>query len=120
MRPPPPRGAVSLQPPFSCDEFQAVKGGLGFIIRPSPSLCPTCAASMAELDVQLSHVLPATTMPSAVEPVRMSCTLGVGEPDHCPGTLAPFSSRNRSALPLGNMCSAARFAASIWPLMLCQ
>jgi hypothetical protein len=29
-RPAPPRGAVSLQPPFSCDEFHDEYGGSGF------------------------------------------------------------------------------------------
>lgn len=61
------------------------------------------------------HVLPAMTLPSAVEPVRMSCALGLGESGHWPGTRWPRSSRNTSASPL-RACSSPRSLATTTPL----
>src|SRR5947208_7453853 len=51
-------------------------------------------------DVQSLQVFPGTTLPSAVEPVRISCSLGFGEPGQAPGTGCPRSSTNKIGFPL--------------------
>src|SRR4051812_20580855 len=119
MRPAPPRGAVSLQPALSCADCQELNGAAPFWFGPSPSEWPTCAVSSAEEEVQSRQVLPAISRPLASEPVRMSCSLGVGEPCHWPLILLPLSSRNRSASPV-SACRASISAATSTPCALYQ
>src|SRR6188474_3222146 len=57
--------------------------------------------------------------PSAVEPVRISCSFGVGDPCHCPLILAPCSSRKSSASPL-SACNALKSSANRTPFALYQ
>ena len=77
---------------------------------PIPSECPTCPMTFAESDVQSAHVAPAATRPSAVDPVRMSCSTGVGEPAHCPLIRSPCSLTNSSASPVREWRSVRLFA----------
>ena len=50
----------------------------GALTGPIPSECPTCPMADAESDVQSAHVWPEASVPSAFDPVRMSCSFGVG------------------------------------------
>src|SRR6516162_4398047 len=68
-------------------------------------------------DVQSLQVFPGTTLPSAVEPVRMSCSLGFGDPGQAPGTGCPRSSTNKIGFPLRSWRSARSFP-TIRPLAL--
>src|SRR6516165_12168324 len=70
-------------------------------------------------DVQSLQVFPGTTLPSAVEPVRMSCSLGFGDPGQAPGTGCPRSSTNKIGFPLRSWRSARSFP-TIRPLALNQ
>ena len=83
-----------------------------FWFGPIPSECPTCAATFAESDVQSEHVIPAISVPSPFDPVRMSCSTGLGEPVHWPLMRCPRSSRNRAASPVRECNSATLFATS--------
>jgi hypothetical protein len=64
---------VSAQFWLACAEFHDESGGVVFWFGPMPSLCPTCATSVDELDVQSAQVNPRINVPSAFDPVRMSC-----------------------------------------------
>src|SRR6185436_4719219 len=100
MRPAPPRGAVSAQFWLACAEFHDARSPALEPPGPRPSECPTCAASDVELLVQSAQVMPGIRRPSDVEPVRMSCWFGPGEPAHWPLMRSPRSSRNSAASPL--------------------
>ena len=86
---------------------------------PMPSECPTRAVTSVAADVQSEHVAPASTVPSAFEPVRMSCSHGVGDPVHWPLMRCPRSSTNTAASPLRAWSSERLFATS-WRLALYQ
>src|SRR6185295_4260807 len=100
MRPAPPRGAVSAQFKLACDEFHDDSAPAVLWPGPSPSECPTCPTNAAEPDVQSEHVNPGINVPSALDPVRMSCCTGLGEPVHCPGMRWPRSSTNTVESPV--------------------
>ena len=70
-------------------------------------------------DVQSLQVFPGTTLPSAVEPVRMSCSLGFCDPGQAPGTGCPRSSTNKIGFPLRSWRSM-RSLPTISPLALNQ
>ena len=99
MRPAPPLGAVSAQLPLSWTVFQGRYIASALWLGPRPSLWPTMANLVGSAEVQSPQVLPGSRVPSRFVPVRMSCSLGVGEPAHWPLIFAPFSSRNTSASP---------------------
>jgi hypothetical protein len=65
-------------------EFQDARLPAVLWFGPIPSECPTCAVTPAESDVQSEQVMPAITVPSGLDPVRMSCSVGLGEPGHWP------------------------------------
>src|SRR4051794_11444773 len=133
MRPAPPRGAVLLQPPLSWAEFHdgRLLGVVAVLhIPPKPSVCPTRAAKASPpsgmpasggipAEVQSRQVLPAARVPSALEPVRTSCSFGVGEPVHWPLIRLECSSMNTRGSPL-RACRLARSAATITPRALNQ
>src|SRR4029079_9701792 len=70
-------------------------------------------------DVQSLQVFPNTTLPSAVEPVRMSCSVGLGDPGHPPGTGWPRSSTNKIGFPL-RAWRSVRSLPTMRPLALNQ
>src|SRR6266581_2657451 len=70
-------------------------------------------------DVQSLQVFPGTTLPYAVEPVRMSCSLGFGDPGQAPGTGWPRSSTNKIGFPLRSWRSV-RSLPTMRPLALYQ
>src|SRR5262245_5786862 len=115
MRPAPPRGAVSAQFWFACAEFHDESVPDVSWLGPNPSECPTCANCDVEVDVQSPHVAPASSVPSAFDPVRMSCCTGDGDPLHWPLMRWPRSSTKTAASPL-LACSAVRSAATVAPL----
>ena len=55
--------------------------------------------AFAESDVQSEQVRPAASLPSAVDPVMMSCSTGAGEPVHWPLMRCPCSSTNSVRVP---------------------
>ena len=62
-----------------CDEFHEGSGPV-VLHGPRPSEWPTWAAMADESEVQSAHVNPVNSVPSALDPVRMSCWFGPGEP----------------------------------------
>ena len=56
--------------------------------------------TLAESDVQSAQVMPGASVPSAFDPVRMSCSTGAGEPVHWPLMRCPRSSTNSAASPV--------------------
>src|SRR6185503_4599622 len=99
MRPAPPRGAVFAQLSFACAELQDDSEPAVLMLGPRPSEWPTCATSPGDADVQSAQVMPIIRRPSAVDPVRMSCSTGEGEPDHWPLIRWLRSSTNTVASP---------------------
>src|SRR5947207_3213614 len=83
MRPAPPRGAVLAQLWLAWAEFQDDSVPEVSPPGPRPSEWPTCAARLSDADVQSLHVMPRMSVPSAFDPVRMSCSTGGGDPGHC-------------------------------------
>ena len=59
------------------------------------------------------------SVPSAFEPVRMSCSTGAGEPVHCPLMRWPRSSRKTPASPV-RACSSVTLLATGARFALCQ
>ena len=55
------------------------------------------------------------SVPSAFEPVRMSCSTGAGDPGHCPLIRRPCSVMNSAASPVRE-CSSSTFLAMRTPL----
>src|SRR5262245_22367148 len=119
MRPAPPRGAVFAQLSLSWAEFHEDKAPAVLPPGPSPSACPTVALMLVDCEVQSLHVFPGISVPSAVEPVRMSCSTGDGDPGHCPLIRRPFSSTNSEASPVREW-SSPTFLATSTPLALRQ
>src|SRR4029434_7348935 len=119
MRPAPPRGAVFAQLSLSWAEFRDDKAPSVLAPGPRPSEWRTVALMAVDCDVQSLHVFPGISVPSAVEPVRMSCSTGDGDPAHCPLIRRPFSSMRSAALPVRE-CSSSRFLATSTPLALRQ
>src|SRR4029453_7704549 len=115
MRPAPPRGAVFAQLSLAWGAFHDEKAPAVLAPGPRPSEWPTVAATVVDCDVQSLHVFPGISVPSAVEPVRMSCSIGDGDPDHCPLIRRPFSAMKSAALPVRE-CSSSRFLATSTPL----
>ena len=77
------RSAPRLHPvPYSrssgilCAEFQDDRAPAVLWLGPSPSEWPTTPRTPADSDVQSEHVRPAANVPSAFDPVRMSCWFG--------------------------------------------
>src|SRR5262245_45114325 len=117
MRPAPPRGAVFEQFWFKCDEFQDDNAPDESPPGPRPSECPTCPTAVVAADVQSPHVDPAITVPSALEPAKMSCSTGEGEPVNWPLIWVPRSSTKIVASPR-RVCSSFTFAAICTPFEL--
>src|ERR1041385_1241089 len=117
MRPAPPPGAVFAQLWLSCAEFHDDRVPVVLPPGPSPSVWPTRALMEADADVQSLHVLPGMSVPSAFEPVRMSCSTGAGDPGHCPLMRRPVSSMKSAASPV-RACSSSRLRAISTPLAL--
>ena len=98
-------------------EFQDESAPVVLPPGPNPSECPTCAVTVVALDVQSLQVSPVISLPSAVDPVRMSCSLGVGEPVHWPLIWRPRSSTNSVGSPV-RAWSSVRSRAIVTPLAL--
>src|SRR5262245_8459977 len=73
----------------------------------------------ADCDVQSLQVLSGISVPSAFEPVRMSCSTGAGDPGHWPLIRRPVWSMKSEASPVRE-CSSSRFLATSTPLALRQ
>ena len=99
---------------LACAEFNDDSAPEVSPFGPRPSEWPTCAATAVESVVQSLHVKPAISVPSAFDPVRMSCCTGGGDPVHCPGMRWPRSSRKTAASPF-RACRSVRFAATVTP-----
>src|SRR6185436_7343911 len=110
MRPAPPRGAVFEQLPLRCAEFQDEFEPEVSRLAPKPSECPTCVCRTAESDVQSAQVNPGSSVPSAADPVMMSCSTGGGDPIHWPLMGFPFSSTKSVELPFIAWSSVTLFA----------
>src|SRR5688572_27987451 len=117
MRPAPPRGAVFEQFRLVCAAFHDASAPAVLWLGPMPSECPTCPISVAAADVQSAQVNPGARVPSAFDPVRMSCSLGPGDPVHCPLMRRPFSSTKTEASP-ERLCNSVRLLATTTPLAL--
>src|SRR5262245_50583623 len=84
-----------------------------------PSEWPTCAASDAESEVQSAHVRPTASVPSLFEPVRTSCSTGLGDPAHWPLIRSPRSFTSPLASP-ERACRSVRLLATSIMLALYQ
>src|SRR5258705_7289983 len=117
MRPAPPRGAVFEQLAFECAEFHDDSVPDVSPLGPRPSECPTCPNVVVASDDQSPQVNPTISVPSAFEPVMMSCSTGAGDPVHWPLIGLPCSSTKMVELPVRE-CRSARLAATVAPLAL--
>src|SRR5947207_15573754 len=115
MRPAPPRGAVLAQLWLAWAEFQDDSVPEVSPPGPRPSEWPTCAARLSDADVQSLHVMPRMSVPSAFDPVRMSCSTGGGDPSHWPGMRWPCSATHTFASPF-LACSSVTPPATRIPL----
>jgi len=112
-------GVLFAQFAFVCAEFHDDNAPEVSPFGPSPSEWPTCPCVVVESDVQSPHVSPGNSVPSAPDPVMMSCSTGDGDPGHWPLIGWPFSSTNTVESPL-RAWSSVRLLATMTPFALNQ